>query len=57
MFLIPHERLGIPKIGLVIVPAGVLLEGELVGYDHEQNELGRALVTSNLDRPPGAAGA
>jgi hypothetical protein len=52
VFAVPDETLGIPKIALVIVPRRVPIEGTVIGYDVEGNELGRAFV-GDIGEPPG----
>jgi hypothetical protein len=44
VFPIPDESLGVPKVALVLVPSDVALEGDLVGYDADGNEIGREFV-------------
>lgn len=52
VFAVPDETLGIPKIALVIVPSRVPIEGAVIGYDGEGNELGREIVGA-FGEPPG----
>jgi hypothetical protein len=44
VFPIPDESLGVPKVALVLVPRDVPVEGDLVGYDADGNEIGREFV-------------
>jgi hypothetical protein len=44
VFPIPDESLGVPKVALVLVPHDVAVEGDLVGYDADGNEIGREFV-------------
>jgi hypothetical protein len=53
VFPVPDESLGIPKVALVLVPEDVALEGHLVAYDADGNELGRELVTTDFSEPAG----
>jgi hypothetical protein len=41
LYAVPDASLGIPQIGLVIVPSDVALEGQLVAYDASGDELAR----------------
>ncbi len=41
---VPDESIGVPQVGLVIVPKDVPLEGDLVAYDADGNEVGREFV-------------
>ena len=52
VFPIPDASLGVPKVGLVLVPGDVPLEGDLVGYDADGNEIGREFV-GDIGEPPG----
>lgn len=52
VFPIPDESLGVPKIALVLVPSDVPLEGDLVGYDTDGNEIGREFV-GDVGEPSG----
>jgi hypothetical protein len=52
VFPIPDESLGVPKVALVLVPHGVPVEGDLVGYDAAGNEIGREFV-GDVGEPPG----
>ncbi|MGH2671608.1 MAG: hypothetical protein ACRDHC_01370, partial [Actinomycetota bacterium] len=52
VFPIPDESLGVPKVALVLVPRGVPVEGDLVGYDAAGNEIGREFV-GDVGEPPG----
>lgn len=47
VFPVPDESIGIPQVGLVIVPEDVPLEGDLVAYDAGGNEVGREPVSSS----------
>ena len=44
LYPVPDDSIGIPQVGLVIVPEDVPLEGELVAYDSDGNEIGREFV-------------
>jgi hypothetical protein len=52
VFPVPDESLGIPKVALVLVPHDVPVEGNLVAYDADGNEIGREFV-GDLGEPPG----
>jgi hypothetical protein len=52
VFPIPDESLGVPKVALVLVPRGVPVEGDLVGYDAAGNEIGREFV-GDVGEPTG----
>jgi len=53
VYPVPDETLGIPQVALVIVPSDVPLEGDLVAFDADGNELGRELITASIGEPPG----
>ena len=44
LYPVPDDSIGIPQVGLVIVPEDVPLKGELVAYDSDGNEIGREFV-------------
>jgi hypothetical protein len=52
LYPVPDASLGIPQIGLVLVPPAVLLEGDLVAYDADGREVGRESV-GETGEPPG----
>jgi hypothetical protein len=52
VFSMPDESLGVPKVALVLVPRGVPVEGNLVAYDADGNEIGREFV-GEFGEPPG----
>jgi hypothetical protein len=52
LYPVPDASLGIPQIGLVIVPSTVALAGQLVAYDANGVEVGREDVGDNPE-PPG----
>ena len=47
VYPVPDASLGIPQVGLVIVPSAIALEGQLVAYDANGAELGRQDVGDN----------
>jgi hypothetical protein len=53
LYPVPDASLGIPQIGLVIVPSHVALEGQLVAYDASGDELGREDIIRDNPEPPG----
>jgi hypothetical protein len=53
LFPIPDERLGIPNVALVLVPEDVPLEGTIIAYDADGNEIGRERVTMLMHEPAG----
>ena len=53
LFPVPDESLGVPKVALVIVPHDVPLEGDLVAYDTNGDELGREPISNDVGEPPG----
>jgi hypothetical protein len=53
LYPVPDVSLGIPQVGLVIVPSHVALEGQLVAYSASGDELGREDITSDNPEPPG----
>jgi hypothetical protein len=53
VYPVPDETLGIPRVALVIVPSDVPLEGDLVAFDNDGDELGRELITQDQGEPPG----
>lgn len=53
VYPVTDETLGIPQVALVIVPSDVPLEGDLVAFDADGNELGRELITASIVEPPG----
>ena len=52
VFPIPDESLGVPKVALVLVPSDVAVQGDLVGYDADGNEIGREFV-GDVGEPSG----
>ena len=53
LYPVPDASLGIPQIGLVIVPSDVALEGQLVAYDVSGDELAREDVVRDSPEPAG----
>jgi hypothetical protein len=47
LYPVPDASLGIPQVGLVIVPSAVKLEGQLVAYDESGDELAREDIGNN----------
>jgi hypothetical protein len=47
LYAVPDASLGIPQVGLVIVPSSVALEGQLVAYGASGDELAREDVGDN----------
>ena len=47
VYPVPDASLGIPQVGLVIVPSSVRLEGQLVAYDAKGVQIGREDVGNN----------
>ena len=52
LYPVPDASLGIPQVGLVVVPSSVALEGQLVAYDANDVELTREDIGDNPE-PPG----
>jgi hypothetical protein len=52
VFPIPDESLGVPKVALVLLPSSVPVEGDLVAYDADGNEIGREFV-GDIGEPAG----
>lgn len=53
LYAVPDASLGIPQVGLVIVPHDVPLEGQLVAYGADGDEIAREDITSDTSEPPG----
>jgi hypothetical protein len=53
VYPVPDATLDIPQVALVIVPSELPLEGDLVAFDDDGNELGRELITEDQGEPPG----
>ena len=53
VYPVPDETLGIPRVALVIVPSDVPLEGDLLAFGADGDELGRESITEDPGEPPG----
>jgi hypothetical protein len=53
LYAVPDDSLGIPQVGLVIVPHDVALEGQLIAYGPGAEEITREDITNDTPEPPG----